>query len=251
MDVLLDAGVGAAALGLMAGGYAYAANWPTSQIFGRTLIAGPDSADGTHSVALTYDDGPSPRNTPALLELLGEHNVQATFFLIGEHIRKHPELARRVVAGGHVIGNHTAMHPNLRKKNDARVRDELMTCQKTIEDTLGVTPVLVRPPYGARRPGVLRIAGSLGLTPVMWNVTAHDWDPIGADSILMRIDKGMGANAKRGVASNILLHDASHLDGAEPASRADTITVTRTLLQRDGLRFVTPLDWLADFRSKS
>jgi peptidoglycan/xylan/chitin deacetylase (PgdA/CDA1 family) len=85
MDVLLDAGVGVAALGLMAGGYAYAANWPTSQIFGRTLIAGPDSADGTRSVALTYDDGPSPRNTPALLELLAEHNVQATFFLIGEH----------------------------------------------------------------------------------------------------------------------------------------------------------------------
>jgi peptidoglycan/xylan/chitin deacetylase (PgdA/CDA1 family) len=143
------------------------------------------------------------------------------------------------------------MHPNLRKKNDARVRDELMTCQKTIEDTLGLSPLIFRPPYGARGPGVLRIAGSLGLTPVMWNVTAHDWETIGAKAIQGRIDKGMGANAKRGVASNILLHDASHLDGAEPASRADTITVTRTLLQRDGLRFVTPLDWLADFRSKS
>ncbi|SEC13462.1 polysaccharide deacetylase family protein [Terriglobus roseus] len=248
MNALLDVGAGAAALGLLAGGYAYAANWPTSQIFGRTLIAGRDGADGLHRVALTYDDGPSPRNTPALLDLLADHHVHATFFLIGEHVRKHPDLARRVVAGGHVIGNHTAMHPNLRKKYDARVRGELATCQKTIEDTLGITPVLFRPPYGARRPGVLRIAQSLGLTPVMWNVTAHDWDPIGSDAILARIDKGMRANGKRGVASNILLHDASHLDGIEPASRVDTITVTRTLLRRKGLHFVTPLDWLEDFR---
>jgi peptidoglycan/xylan/chitin deacetylase (PgdA/CDA1 family) len=110
--------------------------------------------------------------------------------------------------------------------------------------------VLFRPPYGARRPGVLRVAASLGLTPVMWNVTAHDWGTIGAAAIQGRIDKGLRAHAKHGIASNILLHDASHLDGAEPASRADTLTVTRTLLQRDELRFVTPLDWLADFNRK-
>ena len=251
MHAWLDLGAGAAAAGLMAGGYAYAANWPTSQIFGRTLIAGADSTDGKHTVALTYDDGPSPRNTPALLNVLAQHNARATFFLIGEHVRKHPDLARRVFAGGHVIGNHTAMHPNLRRKNDARVREELMTCQKTIEDTLGVSPVLFRPPYGARRPGVLRIARSLGLTPVLWNVTAHDWDSIGAAAIQTRIDKGMRASAKRGLASNILLHDASHLDSAEPASRADTITVTRTLLEREDLHFVTPLDWLSEFGTKS
>jgi peptidoglycan/xylan/chitin deacetylase (PgdA/CDA1 family) len=138
------------------------------------------------------------------------------------------------------------MHPNLRKKSNARVHEELLTCQKTIEDTLGVSPVLFRPPYGARRPAVLRIARSLGLTPVMWNVTAHDWDPIGSDAIQSRIDKGLSANQKSDVASNILLHDASHLDGTEPTSRADTIVVTRTLLQRPGLRFTTPLEWLGD-----
>jgi peptidoglycan/xylan/chitin deacetylase (PgdA/CDA1 family) len=244
---LIEAGAGVAAAGLLAGGYAYAANWPTSQIFGRTLIAGPDSTDGTHTIALTYDDGPSTRNTPALLDLLAEHNAHATFFLIGEHVRKHPEMARRVVAGGHTIGNHTAMHPNLRTKSADRIRGELMSCQKTIEDSLGVSPVLFRPPYGARRPAVFRIARSLGLTPVMWNVTAHDWGTIGAQAIQSRIDKGLLANQQRGVASNILLHDASHLDAAEPASRADTLVVTRTLLQRPDLRFTTPLEWLADF----
>jgi peptidoglycan/xylan/chitin deacetylase (PgdA/CDA1 family) len=244
MNPLLDVAAGIATAGLMTGGYAYAANWPTSQIFGKTLISGPDATDSKHNVALTYDDGPSPRNTPALLDALAEHNVHATFFLIGEHVRKHPALARRVAEAGHVIGNHTTMHPNLTRQNDQRVQQELERCQKTLEDTLGVQARLFRPPYGARRPAVLKIARSLGLTPVMWNITAHDWDPIGAAQIQSRIDSCIAKNRRAHRASNVLLHDASHLDGKELASREDTITVTRTLLRCDDLRFVTPLDWL-------
>ncbi|MEZ2347165.1 polysaccharide deacetylase family protein [Terriglobus sp. RCC_193] len=244
MNPLLDVAAGIATAGLMTGGYAYAANWPTSQIFGKTLISGPDAIDGKHNIALTYDDGPSPRNTPALLDVLAEHNAHATFFLIGEHVRKHPELARRVAEAGHVIGNHTTMHPNLARQNNQRVQQELERCQKTLEDTLGVKAKLFRPPYGARRPAVLKIARSMGLTPVMWNITAHDWDPIGAAKIQSRIDVGIAKNRRARRASNVLLHDASHLDGAEPASREDTIVVTRTLLQRSDLCFVTPLDWL-------
>lgn len=244
MNPLLDVAAGVVTAGLMTGGYAYAANWPTSQIFGKTLISGPDATDGKHNVALTYDDGPSPRNTPALLDALAEHNARATFFLIGEHVRKHPELARRVAAAGHVIGNHTTMHPNLARQNNERVQQELERCQKTLEDTLGVKSKLFRPPYGARRPAVLKIARSMGLTPVMWNITAHDWDPIGVTKIQSRIDQGIANNRRAHRASNVLLHDASHLDGKDPASREDTIAVTRTLLQRSDLHFVTPLDWL-------
>lgn len=230
--------------GLLAGGYAYAAMWPTSQIFGATLIAAVDSDPARHTVALTYDDGPSPRNTHALLDALAEHNVQATFFLIGEHVRKYPDLARRVAAAGHVIGNHTTMHPNLARKSATRVLQELTHCQQTIEDVLGVTPVLFRPPYGGRRPDVLRTARSLGLIPVMWNVTARDWEPVGADGILRRVGAGIAKNRKRYMCSNILLHDASHLDGTELVSRAETITVTQSLLRRSDLRFTTPLEWL-------
>ena len=244
MQAVLDIAAGAATIVLLAGGYAHAANWPTSQLFGRTLIAGPDTDPAHHAIALTYDDGPSPRNTPALLDLLAKHNVRATFFLIGEHVRKHPDIARRIAAAGHVIGNHTTMHPNLAKKSSDRVREELTRCQQTIAGTLGQQPVLFRPPYGARQPSTLRVARELALTPVMWNVTAHDWDPIGVPAILSRIDKGIARNRKRAIASNILLHDASHLDGAEPASRADTIAVTRTLLERKDLRFTTPLEWI-------
>jgi peptidoglycan/xylan/chitin deacetylase (PgdA/CDA1 family) len=241
--IAATAGIASTA-GLLYGGCAYAAMWPASQIFGATLIAPADDDSATHTVALTYDDGPSPRNTPALLDALAEHNVQATFFLIGEHVRKCPELARRVAAAGHVIGNHTTMHPNLARKSPARVRDELTRCQATLQDTLGVTPVLFRPPYGGRRPDVLHTAHSLGLTPVMWNVSAHDWEPIGVNGIQQHLDTGFAINRKRRVCSNILMHDASHLDGAELLSRADTITATKALLARSDLQFTTPLAWL-------
>lgn len=244
MNPLLDVAAGLATAGLLTGGYAYAANWPTSQLFGKTLITGPDATDGKHHIALTYDDGPSPRNTPALLDALAARNIRATFFLIGEHVRKQPDIARRVAAAGHVIGNHTTMHPNLAKQNAQRITEELGRCQKTLQDTLGVEAKLFRPPYGARTPSALKIARSMGLTPVMWNITAKDWEPIGAPAIQSRIDAGIEKNRRSHRASNVLLHDASHLDGAKPASRADTITVTRTLLQREDLRFVTPLDWL-------
>ena len=230
---------------MLAGTYAYAANWPTSQMFGKTLIAGPERDPQRHSVALTYDDGPSPRNTSALLDLLAARGVRATFFLVGEHVRKHPELARRVALCGHVVANHTMMHPNLARQSPARVRDELIGCQHIIEDTLGVSPKLFRPPYGARRPDVLRVARSLELTPVMWNVTAEDWKPLGGAAILARLDHGIEGNRRRGSGSNVLLHDGSHLDGPEFASRADTLAVTRALLQRSDLRFTTPLEWLA------
>lgn len=242
MNVLLDVAGGVATAGLLTGAYAYAVNWPTSQIFGSTVVTGPDST-GVHSVALTYDDGPSPRNTSALLDVLAEHNVQATFFLIGEHVRKHPALARRVAERGHVIGNHTTMHPNLSRQSGVRVRAEIERCQLTIEDTLGISPVLFRPPYGARTPSVLKTARSMGLRPVMWNVTAHDWDARRSAAVLARIDSAMKRHMKQRVASNVLLHDASHLDGAVPAPRDITIDVTRALLQRDDLRFVTPLEW--------
>lgn len=243
MNTLVKAGGALAATGLLVGGYFYASMWSTSQIFGDTLIAGPDT--DPHTVALTYDDGPSTRNTPPLLDLLAEHNVHATFFMIGEHVRKHPELARRVVAAGHVIGNHTAMHPNLARKTPARVRQELTTCQKTMEDLLGVSPVLFRPPYGARRPDVLRTARSLGLTPTLWNVTAQDWREIDSDAMQAYVDHDIAANRRAGVASNVLLHDGSQLDSIELLSRANTLAVTRTLLERGQYRFTTPLEWLA------
>src|SRR5690242_6801060 len=99
-------GIGAAALA--AGGYHYAALWPASRIFGRSLVAGDDPAE----VALTYDDGPNDPYTGQLMDVLARHQVRATFFVIGRYVRQKPNLVRALHRSGHLIGCHTMTHPS-------------------------------------------------------------------------------------------------------------------------------------------
>jgi len=240
--VIAGAAVSAAGLGLVAGGLMYASVWPTSQIFGRTLIAGDDPGQ----IALTFDDGPNDAATPELLDVLARHGVRATFFSIGNFVRQRPEITRAVVAAGHLLGNHTMSHPKLSMEPAARVRQELADCSAVLEDLTGVAARFFRPPFGARRPAVLRIARELGLVPVTWNVTGYDWNPIGADGILKNLDAGIARNRRRGCGSNLLLHDGGHRGMG--ASRMDTVrAVDRLLTARagDGTRWVTVDAWAA------
>jgi peptidoglycan/xylan/chitin deacetylase (PgdA/CDA1 family) len=218
----------------------YASVWPTSQIFGRTLIAGRDPGE----IALTFDDGPNDAATPELLEVLARHGVRATFFSIGNFVRQRPEITRAVVAAGHLLGNHTISHPKLSMVPAARVRQELADCSAMLEDVTGVAVRYFRPPFGARRPVVLQIARELGLVPVTWNVTAYDWNPIGAEGILKNLDAGIARNRGRGCGSNLLLHDGSHRGMSW--QRMDTVrAVDRLLAARagDGPRWVTLDAW--------
>ena len=238
--VIAGAAVGAAGLGLVAGGLMYASVWPTSQIFGRTLIAGGDPGQ----IALTFDDGPNDAATPELLDVLARHGVRATFFSIGNFVRQRPEITRAVVAEGHLLGNHTMSHPKLSMEPAARVRQELADCSAVLEDLTGVAVKFFRPPFGARRPVVLRIARELGLVPVTWNVTGYDWNPIGADGILKNLDAGIARNRRRGCGSNLLLHDGSHRGMSW--QRMDTVrAVDRLLTARagTGTRWVTVDAW--------
>ncbi len=242
MEAAIAAGaVGAAALGLAAGGLVYASAWPTSQIFGRTLIAGGDARE----VALTFDDGPNDAATPQLLEALARHNVRATFFFIGGFARQRPELVRAVAAAGHLIGNHTMTHPKLSLTAGRQVREELGECNAVLEDITGDAARFFRPPFGARRPAALRIARELGLTPVMWNVTGYDWNPIGAEKILAKLQAGIARNRARGRGSNVLLHDGGHRRMG--ADRMDTVRAVERLLEahRDAeTKFVTVDAWV-------
>ena len=161
----------AAAGALAAAGYQSMA--PTGQWYGRTFTGLPR---GTRQLALTYDDGPNDPHTLRLLEVLAKHNVHATFFLIGSYVKQRPDIAREIVKAGHVVGNHTFTHPLLTFKSAAEVRQELSACRSALEDAIGADiSNLFRPPFGGRRPAVLRIARELGLTPIMWNVTGYDW----------------------------------------------------------------------------
>src|SRR5580698_355382 len=106
------------AAGLLAGGCTYAALSAQSQIFGKVLIAGPNP----NEIALTYDDGPNDIVTERLLELLAEHNVRASFFLIGNFVRQRPQIVRAIAASGHLIGNHSMTHPWLAWQSATRIR---------------------------------------------------------------------------------------------------------------------------------
>ena len=226
--------------GLAAGGLFYAGLWPTSQVFGRTLIAGSDWRE----VALTFDDGPNERYTQEILESLAKHGVRASFFMLGAYARAMPELAREVLAAGHLIGNHTMTHPNLLFQSSARVRAELTDCNRALEDTLGVPVRYFRPPFGGRRPDVLRIARELGLTPVLWNATGYDWKPKTPQAIYGNLKRSIVRNRKAARGSNLLLHDGAQ--NGIGADRAATSAVVPLLLERlcaEGYRFVTVNAW--------
>src|ERR1700761_5328116 len=226
--------------GLAAGVYAYAGQWPTSQLFGRTLIAGDD----INQIALTFDDGPNDPYTQQLLELLAKYQVQAIFFLIGNFVRRRPDLARAIRQAGHLIGNHTMSHPSLMRERPSRVRQELMDCNAVLEDAIGESVHWFRPPFGARRPDVLRTARELSLTPVMWNITAHDWDATDPQDLAARVRRGILHNRKRRRGSNLLLHDGGHRELG--TDRSVTLSAAGLLLEGwagSGFRFVTVDAW--------
>ncbi len=226
----------------IAGTLTHAAFSSGSQLFGPVLIAGrnPDQ------IALTYDDGPNPNATPELLDLLAEHDVRATFFMIGRFVRAEPALVRRIADAGHAIGNHTMTHPWLAWQTPTRIREELAQCNAALEDTSGSPVQLFRPPHGARRPIVLRIAAELGLIPVHWNIMPKDWQGAPEEVLLTRMTRGLDWNRRLGRGSNLLLHDGS--DRSPAAERSATIAATRLLIERHSarLRFVTPHAWIAD-----
>jgi len=204
---------------------------PTGQWFGRTFTGLPR---GSKPLALTYDDGPNDPHTFRLLEVLAKHDVKATFFLIGRFVEQRPDIAREVAKAGHAIGNHSFTHPNLIFASNRETRSQMEHCTGAIEGALGQTPFLFRPPFGGRRPGTLVIARSLGLEPIMWNITGYDWNAAPAEQIVARVSgKICGGEV-------ILLHDGSH--HGMGGDRAQTVMATERILGRwkpQGFEFTT------------
>jgi peptidoglycan/xylan/chitin deacetylase (PgdA/CDA1 family) len=219
----------------------YAALSAQSQLFGKVLIA----SRNPNEIALTYDDGPNDIVTERLLEVLARHNVRASFFFIGNYVRQRPQIVRAVSSAGHLIGNHTMTHPWLAWQSATRIREELAGCNALLEDTLGVPIRYFRAPHGARRPAVLSIARSLGLTPIQWNIIAGDWQPVGAEEIASRVVRGITRNQQQNRASNIVLHDGGQRALGQP--RLPTVEATDLLIQKyngqTGTKFVTVDSW--------
>ncbi len=166
-------------------------------------------AGGEHQVAISFDDGPDPRWTPKILDILKGANVKAAFFLVGANAERYPKLVRRIVDDGHEIGNHTYYHPNLALCWPEHIRLELNATQLLLETITGRATTLFRPPYAADTSPAqlseltpLQIAEDLNYLVVLESIDPQDWAKPGADIILRRVKQ------QRRDGSIILLHDA-------------------------------------------
>lgn len=215
--------------------------WPTSQLYGRTFIG---EEHGSKRLALTFDDGPNDPHTLYLLEVLAKHNVKATFFVIGQYVKQHPEIVRTIAGAGHAIGNHTYSHPNLIFCSAYDTRRELSECEAAIQDAIGSRPQLFRPPFGGRRPANLRAIRGAGYEPIMWSVSGYDWSATSARQIVDKV-----ARQVRG-GDVILLHDGGHRRMG--TNRSLTVNATDELIRRysdEGFAFVTVPEMLNSARS--
>lgn len=159
------------------------------------------------AVALTFDDGPDPARTPALLDALGAMSAPATFFLLGRCVEQAPELAARMTREGHEVGNHTYAHPYLPLRRSRDVARELARTDELIERATGVVPTIARPPYGGRSPRNVRAFDRAHKRTVLWDLNSFDWRGKSADVVAERVV----SRARPG--SIILMHEAR--DGGE------------------------------------
>lgn len=227
----------AGALGAAGGWAVYNGQAPKPQGFGRSFVGTP--GDGT-LLALTYDDGPNTAWTPALLDVLDKHGVKATFFSIGGFAKAEPGLLREVAAAGHAVGNHTYTHVSMPFHTDATIRDQLRRTTAAIEDA-GVEMArvqgrrLMRPPYGRRRPGTLRVLREEGYVPITWSVTLWDWSKgVTTEKIMRKADHQIRGG------DVILLHDGCNVRMGY--DRSHSIEATGRILDRwqaEGYEFVS------------
>ncbi len=226
--VLMVAELVAVAAGVSAA-MAYAVAAPSSQVFGPALVRG---SRNDSRLALTFDDGPS-ESTPAVLDVLARHNARATFFFCGANVLRLPDVARRALAEGHQIGNHTFSHPRLFRLLPATIEREISRTQQAIRETTGTTPILFRPPYGIRWFGLYRALEKHHLQAVMWSACAHDWKrPVAA------IEAALRSKAQGGII--MLLHDGDTITrGDRRSGTAEALDRVLPLLADRGLRCVT------------
>jgi peptidoglycan-N-acetylglucosamine deacetylase len=225
MTPALAAGIGIAAATV------HGIYYPNSFVFGRAI----SSVRGAgRVVALTFDDGPNPDATPRILDALAARNVKATFFVLGRHADRWPELVKRLAEEGHVIGNHGWHHRKLHVRGPGYVRRDLMMGTESIERASGGRPRLFRAPHGFRSPWVTPIARSLGQTTVGWSRGVWDSTRPGVDVIVRRTVQG----AKPGAI--LLLHDGDGYDIAgDRRQTADAVPQILDQLLERGYGFVT------------
>jgi peptidoglycan/xylan/chitin deacetylase (PgdA/CDA1 family) len=180
------------------------------------------------SIALTIDDGPSPTWTPRVLDLLAEHGVHATFFIIGEQVKEFPKLTRRIADAGHQICNHTETHPiSIGGMSEKRVRKEIVEAHDRIADVTGIVPQFFRSPGGAWSKTVLEVVAEHDMLPIDWAVDPRDWARPGVGRVRRALLKGKAGDI-------LLVHDGG-------GDRSQTVKALETVIpkmKKRGLTFV-------------
>lgn len=205
---------------------------PPLQIEATTL-----APRGDRLVALTFDDGPDPRHTPRILDILAALDVRATFYVVGAQVVAHPAIVRRIVAEGHDLGNHSFTHSNLTDAGRQRIAAELNATQRALEAATGVGSILFRPPFAGRglafleaSPTLVEVASELGYVFGSYDVDSIDF-LVDADWIARRIVE----DVKRQDHAIVLLHDG----GGNRSATIEALPRIIDGLRREGYRFVT------------
>jgi peptidoglycan-N-acetylglucosamine deacetylase len=203
----------------------------------RTTLGVRDRSPGANGVSLTFDDGPHPEGTPAVLDVLARHGVPATFFLVGEQAERMSERVAEITAAGHEVALHCYRHRNLLRLTPSQVRDDLARARAVLTETCGREPRLYRPPYGILNTAALLTAHRRGWTPLLWTRWGRDWrrDANPAEIAALLTD---------GLADGdvLLLHDADHYSA--PGSWRRTVAALPRVfdeVHRRGLEFGLPL----------
>lgn len=201
---------------------------PAKSKFGYSQV----HVDGPY-IAMTFDDGPSPANTPKLLDLLKKKGLKATFFVIGENAAQYPDIMKRIVAEGHEIADHSWSHPDFSKMSDEAVRSQIEKTQKAILDSTGMKATLLRPPYGSITSRQRQwLHDDFGFKIILWDVDPLDWKYRNSGRVGQEIVK----NTVNG--SIILAHDI------HPTTVAAMPQTFDELLAK-GFKFVTVSELLA------
>ncbi len=194
--------------------------WPALR---RALAVEDRTASGA-GYALTFDDGPHPEGTPAVLEILAREGIRATFFLVGEQVLRNPGLAREIAAAGHEIALHCDRHRNLLRLTPRQTREDILRAEERIVAETGAELKLYRPPYGVLNTAALRLARARGWRTLMWSHWGRDWEArASAESIATRVTAGAESGAV------LLLHDAD--DYSAPRSWERTVAALPRVLE--------------------
>ena len=197
-------------------------------------------------VALTFDDGPSPKWTPQVLDELKKANVKATFFMIGMHVKKYPDIVRRVAAEGHEIENHTYDHRGLLEISPDDLKREILSTEQAVTDVVGVKTVYFRPPKAWITSTEKKTITALGYRVVLWTLNSKDWVTYNHKLIvaylMSRVQPG----------DIILFHDSGGVFGTEGGDRSETVSAIPCLVKKlraKGYDFVTVKELIDDGNS--